>query len=724
MTPTVTRISTTAHHSRRRVWTAIVSVLAVVVTALSLSAVPASAAPQSVSGTVSFGTAGNHPADAVAVVTWQRYETNVYVAGPKEGVRTDSDGRYTLSLEPGTYKLRFAPVAGGYQAVWWGGVASQYTTTVVVVGNAALTAMDIILPPLGSLSGRVFLGDTDTPAGAGQVQATTTVCHDGACAAGPTAMTDASGAYAFTGLSHGDYAVRFEYLAGAEYQAPTTPVSATVSTEHLELTGQDVTMPATPTVPDDGASLSGTARNEAGAPIAGVQVTAWAYDPYGDGRPTEAGSIRTAADGTYAFAGLPPAAYVIEFWIEEVYAKTARYDLILTAGEARTGFDVTMRLYASISGTITCERCDEADVAEGLYVEFERSVGTRSEPAWVYAGGVWAEATDEADGAAAYTFSTDNGLVPGTYRAQVVGDWGWRTRANLSPAVTVADGADVTLDLAAEFLQFDRDFSGDDHPDVIARTGAGALLMYSGDGASGWSGVGTIGSGWSVMNHVFAAGDFSGDGHEDVMARDSAGRLHLYRGDGKGGWLGWGVVGTGWGHMTAIFSPGDFSGDGNADVMARDGVGDLWLYAGDGKGGWSAVYKVGTGWNTYDQIFAAGDFGGYGEANIMGRNSAGDLYVYQADGWGGWVGQYRAGTGWGVMDAIFGAGDFDGDGWDDVMGRDASGRLWLYPGNGGLFKLPKVVGTAWSPLTFVKCRWCRCALACTGTYWLHPGPSL
>ena len=214
-----------------------------------------------------------------------------------------------------------------------------------------------------------------------------------------------------------------------------------------------------------------------------------------------------------------------------MYAKTARYDLILTAGEARTGFDVTMRLYASISGTITCERCDEADVAEGLYVEFERSVGTRSEPAWVHAGGVWAEATDEADGAAAYTFSTDNGLVPGTYRAQVGGTWGWRTRANLSPAVTVADGADVTLDLAAEFLQFDRDFSGDDHPDVIARTGAGALLMYSGDGAGGWSGVGTIGSGWSIMNHVFAAGDFSGDGHEDVMARDSAGRLHLYRGD-------------------------------------------------------------------------------------------------------------------------------------------------------------------------------------------------
>lgn len=53
------------------------------------------------------------------------------------------------------------------------------------------------------------------------------------------------------------------------------------------------------------------------------------------------------------------------------------------------------------------------------------------------------------------------------------------------------------------------------------------------------------------------------------------------------------------------------------------------------------------------------------------------------------------------MDAIFGSGDFDGDGWDDVMGRDRSGRLWLYPGNGGLFTPPSVIGTGWSPLSFV-----------------------
>ncbi|MFE6253655.1 FG-GAP-like repeat-containing protein [Agromyces sp. NPDC057865] len=253
------------------------------------------------------------------------------------------------------------------------------------------------------------------------------------------------------------------------------------------------------------------------------------------------------------------------------------------------------------------------------------------------------------------------------------------------------------------FPAFDRDFSGDDTVDVLARTSTGAMLMYTGDGASGWKGASTIGSGWTAMNHVFAAGDFSGDGHEDVMARDTAGRLHLYRGDGKGGWLGWGVVGTGWGHLTAIFSPGDFSGDGKVDVMARDGAGDLWLYPGDGKGGWGAVSKVGSGWNMFDQVFAVGDFGGSAGANVMGRTAAGDLWVYPATGSGGWATPARVGTGWNIFDAVLGSGDFDGDGFDDVMGRDRTGRLWLYPGRGSnAWGTPAVIGTGWGHLAFVS----------------------
>jgi hypothetical protein len=590
------------------------TVAATLLASLSLSAAPAVAAPQTVSGTVSFGTDGNHPAGVTAVITWQKYVTDVYVAGPAEGVRTDAEGRYSLSLEPGSYKLRFAPTTPGYQTLWWGGVGSEDTTTVVEVSDASLGEMDITLP---------------------------------------------------------------QAEVAAEEPSPMVEAAAQGT-----------------------ASISGTIRTEAGAPIAGAKVTATAWDPT-DWSTEVVGEAFTTADGTYVLTGLPAAGYELDVTADG-YVNPWIPFFELAEGEQRTGVDAAMKRYRSISGSITCDRCDEPEVGENLYVLFDRNVGTRAEPAWVYAGGVLATPTEAADGAAAYTFSTADGLEPGSYRATVGGHWGWRTRANFSPAVTVADDAKVTLDLTADFLKFDRDFSGDEHPDVLVRTSTGAMLMYTGDGASGWKGASTIGSGWTVMNHVFAAGDFSGDGHEDVMARDSAGRLHLYRGDGKGGWLGWGVVGTGWGQMTAIFSPGDFSGDGNADVLARDAAGDLWLYPGDGKGGWGAVSKVGSGWNIFDTVFAAGDFGGYGEANVMGRMPNGDLWVYQASGWGDWMGQYRAGIGWNMFDAVFGAGDFDGDGWDDVMGRDRSGNLHLYPGNGGLFKLPSVVGTGWGHLSFVS----------------------
>ena len=55
-------------------------------------------------------------------------------------------------------------------------------------------------------------------------------------------------------------------------------------------------------------------------------------------------------------------------------------------------------------------------------------------------------------GSCVLSFTNWNGLRAGTYRARVVGDWGWRTRPNMSPAITIDDGADVTLDLPVEFL--------------------------------------------------------------------------------------------------------------------------------------------------------------------------------------------------------------------------------------------------------------------------------
>jgi hypothetical protein len=100
------------------------------------------------------------------------------------------------------------------------------------------------------------------------------------------------------------------------------------------------------------------------------------------------------------------------------------------------------------------------------------------------------------------------------------------------------------------------DFSGDGKPDVLARQPDGALLMYRGNGAGGWvTGAGEqIGSGWQGFTALAAGGDFSGDGKPDVLARQPDGALLLYRGNGASGWV-TGVgeeIGSGWGSLAYV----------------------------------------------------------------------------------------------------------------------------------------------------------------------------
>jgi hypothetical protein len=96
---------------------------------------------------------------------------------------------------------------------------------------------------------------------------------------------------------------------------------------------------------------------------------------------------------------------------------------------------------------------------------------------------------------------------------------------------------------------------------------------------------------------MLGPGDWDGDGNPDVVARDGAGLLLLYPGDGRGGWRSTRQIGSGWNIMTAIVGPGDWDGDGNPDIIARDSSGRLLLYPGNGTGGWRSTRQIGSGWN-------------------------------------------------------------------------------------------------------------------------------
>jgi hypothetical protein len=194
------------------------------------------------------------------------------------------------------------------------------------------------------------------------------------------------------------------------------------------------------------------------------------------------------------------------------------------------------------------------------------------------------------------------------------------------------------------------DFTGDGKADLLGRTPSGALFLYRGDGRGGFAGPGVkIGVAWNMFNTVFSPGDFTGDGKPDLLGRTPSGALFLYRGNGAGGFTGGGVqIGTSWNMFNMVLGAGDFTGDGKPDLLGRTPSGALLLYRGNGAGGFTGGgVQIGTGWGIYRTIFSGGDLNRDGHVDIVGIKDDGSFTVYAGDS-SGWFtqGGRRAGIGW------------------------------------------------------------------------------
>jgi hypothetical protein len=156
------------------------------------------------------------------------------------------------------------------------------------------------------------------------------------------------------------------------------------------------------------------------------------------------------------------------------------------------------------------------------------------------------------------------------------------------------------------------DFSGDGRGDILARQSDGTLLMYRGNARSGFvTGTGEkVGAGWQGFTALLAPGDWNGDRKADVIARASDGRLLLYRGNGDSGFIGGAVqIGSGWGSFNAMIAGGDFSGDRKPDILVRDANGGLFIYRGNGSGGWvtGKPEQIGSGWGSLSPILLSSE---------------------------------------------------------------------------------------------------------------------
>jgi len=191
------------------------------------------------------------------------------------------------------------------------------------------------------------------------------------------------------------------------------------------------------------------------------------------------------------------------------------------------------------------------------------------------------------------------------------------------------------------------DFNGDGIRDVARIDTAGNFRVLTGRADGGFNQSVVVGKGWKSLSIIAAGIDYDGDRNPDVIARTSAGALLLYRGDGKGGWIGSGTqIGQKWGAIDSGFYAGDFDGDGRGDIIARAKDGTLWLYPTTGSGGWGTARQIGSGWGSMTAMFSPGDFDGDGRSDVLGRAADGRLILYRGDGKGGWLSSVAIGRGW------------------------------------------------------------------------------
>lgn len=428
----------------------------------------ASAAAGTLSGTVTESGTGAPLADAtVQAFCWQ-------VAGSPQGevcgeTRTAGDGTYSLSLAPGSYKVRFDRWPSHDTQFYGGGrdLLSPDATAVAVGSDGSTSGIDAALKPLRTITGTV----TGSGAPPGAINVTAYQLTSGPFPSWEPVhgtVTAPDGSYALylpdgtyrIGFSdaYGPYGTVFFDGAATVEQADDVVVAGTaVAGIDAELTANH---PITGTVTVDGVIMPA------------VAVTAWQRETDGSWEAVEV--TQTGDDGTYALY-LPDGTYRVEFKTWQARFDTVYYDGasslvaaddVVVAGAAVSGINATIssetpQTGPAISGKATVSTSGEAAV--GVNVTAWRWNGDFSE--WVPVR----QTTTGPDG-------TYRLYVPeGTYRVGFRHSEGRYQEVYFDGARSVQDADDIVVpgdgvaDIDAVLVEahaISGVITADDHPDL------------------------------------------------------------------------------------------------------------------------------------------------------------------------------------------------------------------------------------------------------------------
>lgn len=548
----------------------------------------------SISGTVTEGADGSGtPSDGVDVTAYRYNAAGDYWDWQASGT-TAEDGTYFLGgLPAGEYKLQFTPAwwDSGLMPEWWDNAADQWSATpLTLVDGEALTGISPTLSAGGSVSGVV----TDDN-GTGLENVTVVAYGSEPWDTVGSAITDAAGAYAITGLPAGEYRIEFQTSAttqsvlaewwddAADFET-ATPVAVAAGADATDISPQLA----------QANSVSGTVTDSTGAPIAGVIAELVSLEGV-----VPAGAAWTDDTGSYTVRGVPDGDYRVRFSTEhasvdvagEWWEDAAREEdaVVLSLSEGTHVADISPVLSAggSIAGTVADESgVPVTDAAVSVYGYDE-----------VAGGFQWLTST-WVDGDGLFTVS---GLVPGAYKisvttgsSELLGEW-WRDAPDEESAevVTVAAGEttagiDVRLDASGVISGTVTDEHGAPVADVtvIASREDGVGTMASTD-VNGAYRIGALRSGDYKVQFTaeWASSEVAGEWWNDVRDRAHATSIAVVEGETVSGVDAQLSAGA---RIAGTVTGGDGQPLANASVH---------VYAGDD------VDPIGNGWTNEDGTF-------------------------------------------------------------------------------------------------------------------------
>ena len=333
---------------------------------------------------------GSTGIDGICVVALDDTGEQVSVEG-----YTDASGYYIIpSVEAGPDRhLKYWNCGSSTYAGEFNGDAQTLAAApdILVTNGAALTDVDEVLDPGGSISGTVSADDAGNPSSLADICVTATMVGEPDDGFSRQASTDGTGAYTITGLDGGDYQVEFAGTCAPNPEFVSEVYGSLVAvTEGSTTSGIDAGLGAAP------GSISGNAHSwETGPGIAGICVRATSSS-------FTSPSVNTNVNGDYTITNVPAGSgYVVRFsdcntptnplttqWYNRALKQADADPVTVTSGHTTGGIDASMFHAATLGGQITDENGNPRDPA-CVNVYKEDDTGTPIDSATTDVDGLW-----------------------------------------------------------------------------------------------------------------------------------------------------------------------------------------------------------------------------------------------------------------------------------------------------------------------------------------------